>query len=58
MYLADLLTVHANLSGNPAISIPMGESTNKLPMGFQIMGDMNKDKEMLSMAHQLEGIIQ
>ncbi|MDA8896167.1 Asp-tRNA(Asn)/Glu-tRNA(Gln) amidotransferase subunit GatA [Bacteroidia bacterium] len=57
MYLADLLTAHANLAGNPAISIPMPKSEKGLPMGFQIMGEMNKDQSLLSIAHQLEGLV-
>ena len=57
MYLADLLTVHANIAGNPAISIPMTKSEKGLPMGFQIMGEINKDQRLLSIAHQLEGLL-
>ncbi len=57
MYLADLLTVHANLAGNPAISIPMIKTEKGLPMGFQIMGEVNMDQRLLSIAHQLEGLL-
>jgi aspartyl-tRNA(Asn)/glutamyl-tRNA(Gln) amidotransferase subunit A len=38
MYLADVLTVAANLAGIPAISIPTGLSKKGLPLGFQLMG--------------------
>ncbi|NDF60432.1 MAG: Asp-tRNA(Asn)/Glu-tRNA(Gln) amidotransferase subunit GatA [Crocinitomicaceae bacterium] len=37
MYLQDIFTVHANLTGNPAISLPIGTSTNGLPFGVQVM---------------------
>lgn len=39
MYLQDIFTVHANLTGNPAISIPFGEHSNGLPFGLQIMAN-------------------
>lgn len=38
MYLSDIFTVSANLVGIPALAIPSGFSSNKLPLGFQIMG--------------------
>ncbi|NDB36408.1 MAG: hypothetical protein EB023_13955, partial [Flavobacteriia bacterium] len=37
MYLQDIYTVHANLTGNPAINIPLGKSINGLPFGLQLM---------------------
>ncbi|MTI29990.1 Asp-tRNA(Asn)/Glu-tRNA(Gln) amidotransferase subunit GatA, partial [Xanthovirga aplysinae] len=37
MYLADLFTVQANVSGMPAISIPNGTDQNGLPIGLQVM---------------------
>jgi aspartyl-tRNA(Asn)/glutamyl-tRNA(Gln) amidotransferase subunit A len=37
MYLQDIFTVHANLTGNPALSIPFGIHSNQLPYGIQIM---------------------
>ena len=56
MYLQDIYTVHANLSGNPAISIPMGKHSNGLPFGIQVIGDFFKEKEMLNFSRQLEKI--
>jgi aspartyl-tRNA(Asn)/glutamyl-tRNA(Gln) amidotransferase subunit A len=38
MYLGDLFTVQANVTGLPAISVPMGFDEQDLPMGFQFMG--------------------
>lgn len=37
MYLQDIYTVHANISGNPAISIPFGMHSNGMPFGLQLM---------------------
>ncbi|MEN9743600.1 MAG: hypothetical protein RLZZ65_1405 [Bacteroidota bacterium] len=39
MYLQDIFTVHANLTGNPAISIPFGVHSNGLPFGLQLMAN-------------------
>ena len=44
MYLEDIFTVLANLSGNPAISMPINNHSTGLPYGFQIMG-RNFDEE-------------
>ena len=38
MYLADIFTVSANLSGLPAISVTCGFSSNQLPIGLQLTG--------------------
>jgi aspartyl-tRNA(Asn)/glutamyl-tRNA(Gln) amidotransferase subunit A len=38
MYLADIYTVTANLAGLPGISVPCGETKERLPIGLQILG--------------------
>ncbi len=38
MYLNDIFTTASNLSGNPALSIPVGNDNNGLPIGLQIIG--------------------
>ncbi len=38
MYLSDIFTIPANLTGIPAISIPCGYSKDGLPIGLQLMG--------------------
>lgn len=53
MYLGDLFTVQANVTGLPAISIPMGEDGQSLPMGFQIMADVFQEESMLDLALEL-----
>lgn len=45
MYLQDIFTVHANLTGNPALSIPLKIHSNGMPYGLQIMaGRFNEYK--------------
>ncbi len=53
MYLQDIFTVHANLTGNPAISIPLGHHSNGLPFGIQLMSDAFKEHELLNFAQHL-----
>ena len=38
MYLNDIFTVSANLTGLPSISVPCGFASPKLPIGFQLTG--------------------
>ncbi len=56
MYLQDIYTVHANLSGNPAISLPLGKHSNGMPFGVQVIGDHFKESEMLNFSNILENI--
>jgi aspartyl-tRNA(Asn)/glutamyl-tRNA(Gln) amidotransferase subunit A len=53
MYLQDIFTVQANLAGLPAVSLPMGEHSNGLPFGIQLMGKRFEESELLSFAQQL-----
>ena len=50
MYLADIFTVHANISGNPAISIPMKNHSNGMPIGLQLMSANFSEGELLQFA--------
>lgn len=54
MYLQDIYTVHANLSGNPAISIPAGQHSNGLPFGIQLMADHFAEKDLMNFARILQ----
>ena len=57
MYLQDIYTVHANLTGNPAISLPFGKHSNGLPFGVQVMTDHFKEKELFDFSAYLEKIV-
>jgi aspartyl-tRNA(Asn)/glutamyl-tRNA(Gln) amidotransferase subunit A len=53
MYLTDIMTVAANISGNPAISIPAGQSEG-MPVGLQLIAPMKADRELLAIAKEFE----
>jgi aspartyl-tRNA(Asn)/glutamyl-tRNA(Gln) amidotransferase subunit A len=54
MYLNDIYTVFANIAGLPAISIPAGLSTEKLPMGMQIIGDRFQEDKIFKVSDVIE----
>ena len=54
MYLADLLTIPANLAGLPAISVPCGFDNAGLPIGVQLIGNVLEEARLLQVAHQYE----
>ncbi len=54
MYLADIYTVTANLAGIPGISVPCGETGEKLPIGMQIFGKHFAEVTILRLAHAYE----
>jgi len=56
MYLQDIFTVHANLTGNPAISLPLGKHSNGMPFGIQVMANHFKEKELFNFSHYLSEI--
>jgi aspartyl-tRNA(Asn)/glutamyl-tRNA(Gln) amidotransferase subunit A len=53
MYLEDIFTVQANLSGNPAISLPLGKHSNGLPIGLHVMADKFKESDLLAFSKYL-----
>ncbi len=50
LYLQDIFTVQANICGLPAISIPLGEHSNGLPFGMQLMAPPFEDAKLLAFA--------
>ena len=50
MYLNDIFTVSANLTGLPAISVPCGFSSGRLPIGMQLTGRMFDEVTVLRAA--------
>lgn len=53
MYLSDIYTVTANLTGMPAISLPCGEVSG-LPVGLQIQGPNFSEEQILQVANNYE----
>lgn len=56
MYLQDIFTVHANLTGNPAISLPFGKAENNMPFGIQLMAAPFEEKALFDFSAYLETI--
>ncbi len=57
MYLGDIYTVTANLTGVPAISFPIGTVTEEgkdLPIGGQLLGKWFDEETLLAVAHAYE----
>ena len=54
MYLADIFTVTANLAGICGVSVPCGETKEKMPIGLQILGKHFDEATILRVGHALE----
>lgn len=53
MYLEDIFTVLANITGHPAISIPSGKHSNGLPFGVQFTGRSFADAELMAFSKEV-----
>ncbi|HET6861426.1 MAG TPA: Asp-tRNA(Asn)/Glu-tRNA(Gln) amidotransferase subunit GatA [Pyrinomonadaceae bacterium] len=54
MYLNDIYTVTANLAGVPGLSVPCGISSDRLPIGFQLLGPYWSESTLLKLASGYE----
>jgi aspartyl-tRNA(Asn)/glutamyl-tRNA(Gln) amidotransferase subunit A len=54
MYLADIYTVAASLAGICGISVPCGQTSDKLPIGVQILGKHFGEETILQVAQAVE----
>lgn len=54
MYLADILTISANLAGICGMSVPCGFDGQGLPVGLQILAPALGEETMLRVAHTYE----
>ncbi|MBU9742332.1 Asp-tRNA(Asn)/Glu-tRNA(Gln) amidotransferase subunit GatA [Lachnospiraceae bacterium ASD3451] len=54
MYLGDIYTVAVNLAGLPGISVPCGVDSKGLPIGFQLIGNLFREKDLIRAAYTWE----
>lgn len=56
-YLADIFTVTANITGNPALSVPMGtvaRDNSSLPVGLQFMAAHGDEAGLMRLGNELQ----
>lgn len=54
MYLVDAYTVCINVAGIPSVAVPCGFDSQKLPVGFQLIGNFFEESKILSVAYQYQ----
>ena len=54
IYLNDIFTIPVNLAGVPAMSVPMGNDKDGLPIGMQIITRNFDEQTMFNIAFALE----
>ncbi|MEQ8364715.1 MAG: Asp-tRNA(Asn)/Glu-tRNA(Gln) amidotransferase subunit GatA [Cyclobacteriaceae bacterium] len=53
MYLADLFSVHANVAGVPALSVPCGQDGEGLPIGLQVVANDFDESRLFQFSKEL-----
>ena len=53
MYLQDIFTVQANVTGHPALAFPTGKDEKNLPLGMQLMGKKFHEAQLYRAAKDL-----
>jgi aspartyl-tRNA(Asn)/glutamyl-tRNA(Gln) amidotransferase subunit A len=56
MYLNDIYTIAANLTGMPAMSIPCGFTSGALPIGLHLQGNYFDEARLLNVAHRYQQV--
>ncbi len=56
MYLSDVYTVNINIAGNPAISVPCGFDSHKMPIGIQVIAKDFDEAMCFRLGHAIENI--
>jgi aspartyl-tRNA(Asn)/glutamyl-tRNA(Gln) amidotransferase subunit A len=54
LYLADIYTLGVNLAGLPGMSLPVGFTANRRPIGMQLIGNYFTEALLLNVAHQYQ----
>lgn len=57
MYMQDVYTVQANLTGHPAISFPLAKNADGMPFGIQLIGKAWGEKNLLDTSAYLMNLI-
>ena len=53
-FTSDMFSIVCNLTGIPALTIPMGFDTNGIPLGLQIMANHNREQDIFAFAFLIE----
>ena len=53
MYLEDIFTVQANITGHPSISLPLYKDSRGMPFGLQILSQKFTEKKLLSFSEEI-----
>ena len=53
MYLNDIFTVNANISGSPAVSVPVGLDRNGLPIGAQLIANDFQETTLFALSKEI-----
>jgi aspartyl-tRNA(Asn)/glutamyl-tRNA(Gln) amidotransferase subunit A len=54
MYLGDIFTIAANLTGIPALSMPAGFTRDGRPVGLQLQAGALRESALLAAAHRFQ----
>jgi len=57
MYLNDIFTIGANLTGVPAISIPVGKTSDNLPIGLHLIANHFQEETLFNGAYTIEKLV-
>ena len=58
MYLTDIFTLSANMAGIPGLSVPVAVSSDRLPIGLQIMAKRFDESTLIRAGYGLEQAVQ
>ena len=53
MYMGDIFTVFANLTGVPAVSLPLFKHSSNLSFGLQVLSSPQNEVSLQRFSHQL-----
>lgn len=57
-FTSDLFSIVCNLTGIPALTLPMGLDSNGIPLGLQIMSAKHREEDIFTLAFEIEQALQ